>query len=224
MATTTKSRKAAKKVEWALKGDWFDVCSCVLPCGCTFAQAPTDDFCSGILAWNIKRGHYGDIKLNGFTVIAITEVSGGNLWDPKADLEGNHYLLIDDRADERQREALLTIWKGDAGGWPAQFAKVVGRLTGHEYAPIEFSIEKDLSQWSVEVPGRIHGAAIALTGPTADPAKRVQTHNPPGSETNGSPATWAVPTADLIEDVPHMRRAKWTALSSKHIPFDWTND
>lgn len=217
MATTT-------PVTWALKGDWFDVCSCVLPCGCTFAQAPTDDFCSGILAWNITEGRYGDVRLDGLTVIAITEVSGGNLWDPSSTLEGNHHLLIDSAADDAQRDALLTIWKGAAGGWPAQFAQVVGRLTGVEYVPITFRIEDDLSTWSVEVPGRIHAAAEALTGPTTPAGARVQTHNPPGSETGGSPATWATPTADVIRDVPNMRRAQWTALSSKHIPFDWVND
>jgi hypothetical protein len=28
---------------WWMKGDWFDVCSCNVPCPCSFAQAPDVD-------------------------------------------------------------------------------------------------------------------------------------------------------------------------------------
>lgn len=40
---------------WRLKGDWFDVCRCRVPCPCTFAQAPDEDQCDGILAWHITE-------------------------------------------------------------------------------------------------------------------------------------------------------------------------
>jgi hypothetical protein len=30
---------------WHIVGDWFDNCSCVVPCPCTFAQAPDNGFC-----------------------------------------------------------------------------------------------------------------------------------------------------------------------------------
>ncbi|WP_422121704.1 DUF1326 domain-containing protein [Peribacillus frigoritolerans] len=33
------------KMKWHLKGEWFDVCSCKLPCPCTFAQEPTHGDC-----------------------------------------------------------------------------------------------------------------------------------------------------------------------------------
>ena len=36
---------------WRIAGDWFDVCRCRVPCFCTFAQAPDEDQCDGILAW-----------------------------------------------------------------------------------------------------------------------------------------------------------------------------
>ena len=56
-------------------------------------------------------------------------------------------------------------------------------------------IADDLSWWSVEAPGRITASAVALTGPTADPNKRVQTINPPGSGVGPGEhvvATWGV--------------------------------
>jgi hypothetical protein len=42
--------------EWHLAGDWFDICSCNIPCPCEFAQAPTNNACAGMLAWHVRRG------------------------------------------------------------------------------------------------------------------------------------------------------------------------
>jgi predicted metal-binding membrane protein len=50
---------------WRLAGDWFDVCRCRVPCGCTFAQAPDEEQCDGILAWHVREGNYGDVSLDG---------------------------------------------------------------------------------------------------------------------------------------------------------------
>jgi hypothetical protein len=41
---------------WRIRGDWFDVCKCTIPCPCTFGQAPSEGDCEGILAWHIN-GH-----------------------------------------------------------------------------------------------------------------------------------------------------------------------
>ena len=40
----------AETPAWHLEGDWFDVCKCTVPCPCTFAQAPSEGDCEGILA------------------------------------------------------------------------------------------------------------------------------------------------------------------------------
>ena len=50
---------------WRLVGDWFDICSCDIPCPCEFAQAPTKNACEGMLAWHIREGHYGEVRLDG---------------------------------------------------------------------------------------------------------------------------------------------------------------
>jgi hypothetical protein len=55
----------AEVPSWRLTGDWFDVCRCRVPCGCTFAQAPDDGQCDGILAWHVREGSYGDVELAG---------------------------------------------------------------------------------------------------------------------------------------------------------------
>ena len=45
--------------QWRLAGDWFDICSCNIPCPCEFAQAPTNNACLGMLVWHIREGNFG---------------------------------------------------------------------------------------------------------------------------------------------------------------------
>ena len=66
------------RFRWRLAGDWFDVCRCRVPCGCTFAQAPDEGQCDGILAWHVRNGSYGD-DLDGLKVVGVGSFEG-NLW------------------------------------------------------------------------------------------------------------------------------------------------
>jgi hypothetical protein len=204
--------------QWRFVGDWFDVCSCDIPCPCEFAQAPTNNACQGVLAWNIRQGHYGDVRVDGFNVVALGAFEG-NIWAGEA--KARIGLFIDERADARQREALQMVMGGQAGGWPASFAANIGELRGVEFVPISFEVAGDLAFWRVEIPGRVTARAEALSGPTTPPGKRVQTVNPPGSEVGpGQVATWGRSTIARTEGFGF----KWQgeARSSKHIPFDWT--
>jgi hypothetical protein len=75
-------------------------------------------------------------------------------------------FFFDEKANEKQREALNMIFTGQAGGFMAEPAKIIGNVRGLEFAPIKFEISDDLSYWSVEIPGKVLGKAEALTGPT----------------------------------------------------------
>ena len=88
--------------QWQVVGDWFDVCKCAIPCPCTFAQAPTYGDCEGILAWHIREGHYGDVRLDGLNVVALGSFEG-NLWEGAKSAVG---IYMDERADEGQRRGL----------------------------------------------------------------------------------------------------------------------
>jgi hypothetical protein len=204
--------------EWRLVGDWFDICSCDIPCPCEFAQAPTNNACEGMLAWHVREGHYGDVHLDGLNLLALAAFEG-NVWAGEAKVRMG--LFIDDRADGRQREALQTIFAGQGGGWPASFAALVGEFRGVEFVPIAFEASDDLAFWQAEIPGRVMGRAEALTGPTTPPGQRVQMINPPGSEVGpGQVATWGRSVEVQTEGFGF----KWTGQnrSSKHIPFDWS--
>src|ERR687887_71887 len=118
--------------EWRLKGDWFDVCRCTIPCPCTFAQAPSEGVCEGILAWHIRDGNYDDVRLDGLNVVAVGSFEG-NIWD--GETKATMGIYMDERADEQQREALQKIFGGQVGGWPGEFASTIGEVRGIEYAP-----------------------------------------------------------------------------------------
>ena len=203
---------------WHVVGDWFDVCKCNIPCPCTFAQAPSYGDCDGILAYHIRQGHYGDVPLDGLNLVGVGHFVG-NIWG--GETKATMGFFIDQRASEPQRAALQLIWGGRAGGFPAIFAELIGEMRGIEFAPVVVEVAGDLSQWRVEVPGRVLGSAEALTGPMTPPGKRVQTFNAPGSETGpGTVATWGRATADAVEAFGF--KWEWAGRSSKHIPFDWS--
>jgi hypothetical protein len=201
---------------WRLKGDWFDVCRCRVPCACTFAQAPDEGQCDGILAWHITEGNYGDVELADLNVVAVGTFEG-NIWAGEA--KPKMGFFIDERADDAQREAIQIIFGGDAGGWPAGFAQLIDEVLGIEYAPINFELDEG-RRWSVEVPGKARGSAEALVGPTS-PETPVQVHNAPGAEVGpGQVATYATAQEDEVEAFG--LKWSWPGRSSKHFPFEWS--
>lgn len=205
---------------WHAKGDWFDVCRCDVPCPCSWAQPPDDGYCEGVLVWHIREGRYGDVPLDGLNVVGIGTFKG-NVW------AGDHSeprlgVLLDERADERQREALQMIFGGQAGGWPGRFSEIFGaEMVGLEFAPIDVQIADDVTSWRAEIPGRVRAAATALSGPTSVAGKPPTMHNLPGAETGpGQVATQGQATADEVD--AFVFSWQHVGKSSKHITFDWT--
>lgn len=209
----------AKIPSWWMKGDWFDVCSCNVPCPCTFAQAPTHNRCEGVMAYHVREGEYGSVRLERLSVIVIAAFEG-NAWLPGTKISIG--IFMDERASAAQREALQQVFSGKAGGFMGMFAQLVGEVRGLEFVPIQFEVAKDLAFWRAEIPGRVKALGEALSGPTTPfPGARVQLHNPPGSEVGpGQIVTWGKTRDNEVEAFG--RKWNWSGQSSKHIPFDWT--
>lgn len=206
--------------KWSLSGDWFDVCKCNIPCPCTFAQTPSYGDCDGVLVYHIRKGQYGEISLDELNVLALSYFKG-NIWsgNTKADIA----VFFDERANKEQRNALNMIFTGKAGGFMAEFAKLIGEVRGIEFASINFEVADDLAYWSAEIPGKVMAKGEALTGPMTPRGKRVQTINAPGSEVGpGTVTTWGTAVIDEV-NVPDVRyQWKRSGRSSKHITFNWS--
>jgi hypothetical protein len=203
--------------KWWIKGDWFDVCSCNIPCPCGFAQAPTNNRCEGVMAYHIRAGAYGDLRLDDLNVLVLATFEG-NAWAKEK--PATIGIFMDERADEAQRDALQKVFSGQAGGWMGIFAELVGEVRGIEYVPIEVEVADDLARWRAHIPGKVTALAEALTGPTTPPGARVQLHNAPGSEVGpGQVMTWGKALDNEVDAFGF--RWTWATQSSKHIPFDW---
>ncbi|MEU1896680.1 DUF1326 domain-containing protein [Streptomyces pristinaespiralis] len=205
---------------WHLAGDWFDVCKCAIPCPCTFAQPPTYGDCEGVLAWHIREGNFGDVRLDDLNVVMLGSFVG-NPW-AREHTDAYAAVFFDERSDGQQRAALQSIFGGEAGGWPAEFGEMFGpEMRGMEFAPIRIEVDDDLATWRAEIPGRVSASAEALTGPTTPEGARVQVHNAPGAEVGpGQVATWGRATTDHADAYGF----SWdrSGKSSKHFPFEWT--
>lgn len=101
----------AVKVDWHLKGTILIACNCDYGCPCNFNALPTTGDCEGMWTWHIEDGQFGDTSLKGLNATIAAD------W-PKAIHEGNGeaIILIDEQADEAQRQALTALLAGQSGG------------------------------------------------------------------------------------------------------------
>lgn len=124
------------QTKWSLEADFLQACNCDYGCPCEFSAPPTRGFCEGTGAWRVIKGNYGDVPLDGLSVAFAAH------W-PKAIHEGNGTLalFIDERASAQQREALLTICSGQAGGLPFEIlATTFSKVLDPIFAPIQFNL------------------------------------------------------------------------------------
>jgi hypothetical protein len=145
----------ADQIPWHLSGDYFENCSCSVACPCFFSTAapltsrPTEGYCSVPLVFHIDSGRYGNVVLDGLNVFVI-------LRSPGVMAEGDWLAAtyIDQRADDKQTEALTAIFTGAAGGPMAAFIPLISKNLGVSKVPITFRI--DGKKRSAEIPGILH--------------------------------------------------------------------
>jgi len=134
--------------EWTIEGDYVEACNCDVACQCVWLEPPDDDVCTASLAWHIREGHYGDVDLSGLSVAMLIDTDEGVMFGSGTDWDV--VLLVDESAEDDQREAIETIYTGRAGGIWAAVADAHVRSADVEVAPIQFS--RDGTDFSVEIP------------------------------------------------------------------------
>ena len=125
---------------WEIAGTYLEACNCDPICPCRKIDGvpggrSTHGVCMGALSWKIETGMVDDVDVAGLRVLLASRYDddeAGSPWD--------FHLYLDERADERQREALRAIFTGDLGGtadrqFPWTFKE--GHLLGVSAAPIE---------------------------------------------------------------------------------------
>src|SRR6187402_980245 len=145
---------------WNVNGQYYETCNCDFVCGCVTAQManrPTKGACQFAMAFQIERGKFAAVTLDGlgFIVLGMTpeEMGKGN-WSVG--------LVIDERASSEQRDAITTIASGAAGGPMAALSGMIGRFLGAESAPIVF--DRQGPSWSVKASSFLDMAATGAKG------------------------------------------------------------
>src|SRR5687768_18525736 len=93
---------------WHLKGTVVVACNCDYGCPCNFNAHPSRGDCEGGWTWHIDDGARDGISLSGLNFSMLCD------W-PGAIHEGNGeaMILIDERADDRQRGASDSLLHGE---------------------------------------------------------------------------------------------------------------
>lgn len=55
--------------DWAINANYTESCSCKPACPCLFGSPSTLGYCEGNNLIEIKEGHYGDVQLDGISVV-----------------------------------------------------------------------------------------------------------------------------------------------------------
>ncbi len=81
-------------------------CNCEYGCPCNFNAPPSHGKCEGGWTWHVTRGAFASVPLDGLNFSVYVK------W-PGAIHEGNGeaLILVDERSDDRQREA-VAAWAG----------------------------------------------------------------------------------------------------------------
>ena len=119
---------------WELSGQYFETCNCdyLCPCPESFLRArPTRGECIAAMAFKIEKGHFNDVLLDGLAFVVVLHTQG-----PMAEGGWTLGVIVDEKADNSQREALGTIASGKVGGPPGRFDLVTGDFRGFEYVSI----------------------------------------------------------------------------------------
>jgi hypothetical protein len=161
-------------VDWMIRGPKIGGCNCNYGCPCEFNAPPTYGFCEGLEAMHIDEGRFGAVRLDGLRYAAYYHWPG-----PVHEGHGTVQGIVDARASEAQREALLTILSGKEQE-PTTVFNIYGSTIEKEldpvFAPIEFEWDRKRMRGRFRVPGLLEFSAEPIRNPVTGaeyPAKIV---------------------------------------------------
>ncbi|MCH7476408.1 MAG: DUF1326 domain-containing protein, partial [Gemmatimonadetes bacterium] len=126
--------------QWMIRGVEYSNCNCAYGCPCQFSAPTTNGNCEAVLTGHIEEGHCGDTQLDGIDWALVLwwpgEIAAGN---------GRQQAIIDERANDDQREALRKILHGEATAPGAThffvYNSTMSEVLDTIYAPIELEID-----------------------------------------------------------------------------------
>jgi hypothetical protein len=169
------------RIDWYVEGIAFGSCNCIYACPCQFEALPTYGNCRGFEVLRIDRGHFGDVSLHGLN-IALVYAWPGPIFEGKGEMQ----VIVDERADPRQRQALSRIVQGEETDEGATHWWVFRKMsdTMHEtlVKPIAFEVDLDARTARVAIPGVLESVGRPIVSPATGQEHRVRIVIPNGIE------------------------------------------
>jgi CheY-like chemotaxis protein len=188
---------------WELEGFEFGNCSCQYACPCHFNALPTHGHCLCVFGYHIVKGHHGNTNLDGVKVAVIARFPG-----PIYEGRGELVTIIDERADDAQRDALLRILTGEdaaPGTFFHIFASTMERVHPPVFTAVDFEVDVDRRRAKLIVPGHVQAVGEPIVNPATGTEQQLRIDTPKGT---------------------HFREAEigrgWT-VSEEPISFDLTD-
>ena len=170
-------------VDWAIKGPHFMNCNCDFGCPCQYAALPTDGTCEAAVAWRIDEGHYGDVKLDGLVAVNTYAWPG-----PIHEGKGAMQSIIDERADDQQRQALVAILKGEGAEKGSTMLWIYHAMCETVHDPIisaiELTVDMEKRVGRLSVPDVLETTIEPLKNIVTGAEHRARIELPDGKEFN----------------------------------------
>ena len=169
------------EITWTIRAREFSNCNCAYGCPCQFNGLPTHGHCRAMVAFEIDTGHHGSTKLDGLRVAGMFSWPG-----PIHQGHGEAAVVIDKRATEAQRTALLRILSGQDTEPGATifnvFASTLEKKHPPIFADIEFEVDIEKRRARVVVPGHIDSHGEPILNPVTKKEHRIRIDSPNGFE------------------------------------------
>lgn len=166
--------------KWMIKSRSFGNCNCAANCGCQFNLPSTHGFCQFVEGGVLEEGYFNDIDLAGLHWAFMIKWPG-----EIADGDGKQLIIIDERANAAQRDALTKIIRGEAGQPGSNHFSVFGSTCSGSHGPIfsriDFEIDIKGRTAKLEVPGLIKAKGEPIINEFDGQPFRIAISRPSGS-------------------------------------------
>ena len=170
------------QVDWYMEGVEFSNCNCDYACPCQFESLrPTNGHCRGFAAVQIDNGYFGDVALDGLCA-ALLYAWPGPIYEGNGEIQA----VVDERADAKQRDALVTVLYGGETDPGATHWWVYRMMSTTVYPtifkPIEFEVNIDRRTSRIVIPGVLDSTGRPIRSPATGAEHRVRIDLPNGIE------------------------------------------
>ena len=166
---------------WQINARELANCNCAFGCPCQFNALPTHGNCKAVIGYQIDDGHYGDVPLGGLRAALIASWPG-----PIHEGNGTMQVIVDERADPRQREALRKIIHGEDTEDMATMWWVYSAMSSKKlatlYKPIDFHVDIEKRTGRMSIPGIAEMSGEPIRNPVTGAEHRARIDLPHGFE------------------------------------------